>query len=611
MRYVALRPEASLALELAGIKYSTPARYTDGNSIHQDGLASFDEILTLCAHLDERLSTFHDSSLRPATYAFYHLKILWDVIFTTVSILQGIFRQEHPDLVRVYTAAGSIFSPYAFSNDESVYAAVLRLEGWPAEVEVIETTADANMHTLSPTADRSMTSRIMLKSQNLLKDRSALFNLALIARRRGIQALLPAVLQSATRLTDTPLILYENGFNWDDALPELYRNGFSRIIRIWDSSFGYQPSDMEQYRDAILETCWGTSTCRELALRGKVDTSPLLFEKLAWIVSRATAEALEAYPEMIQIIRDRRVGAVLLSTRMSAIGHALVQAAHDCEIPVVSWQHGGAGYSYHPMMPYIESINSDIHLVFGESVAAAYRETDKQLNLPRPPQIIAVGSSSLDRLIGADTSRLPEQAKQKTILYATTSYLNNQYNISIVDDPSTHDESLWSVQKAVLNLARAHPEHSFIVKLHPSHASQEPLKRYVEHHMIRNVRFVVKTPLLTDLLQEADVLLFDLISTGILQALQTDLPIFMYAGQRIVDDDALHLLQRRVFISDNVKEYSDTIDRYLSGNIDESTMNVHDDTFSTEFGTFRGDGRSAERAVEVIRKAIGIRQSCR
>ncbi len=603
VRYIALRPEVSQVLDLAGIEYGVPADYTDGDRIYRDGLSSFKEIHELCVQLDRRLAAIHGlPQLRPAAYAFYHLKMLWDVLFTTVSVIEGIFRREAPDRILIYVPKGPTSSPYAFSNDESVYATVLRLEGWPADIETVET--PRNGGTLTPVSANAGS------LYNKLKHRSSLFNLSFIAKKRGVHDLLPALLRSITGFSETPLILYESGYNWDDALPELYRSGFSRIIRIWDSSLKPRSSDTEQYRTAVLETCCNTPAYRELGKRDLVDVSPILFEKVAWIVSRATAEASAAYPKLIGIIRERHVGAVLLSVRESAIGHALVQAAHDCNIPVISWQHGGAGYCYHPLMPFIESIGSDIHLTFGDSVTANYLETYKRMNFPRPPQIVAVGSSSLDQLRYVKNLHLPKQSERKAILYVTTSYLHNQYAISSVHDPTAYDEILWSVQKAVLNLARAHPEHDFIVKLHPSHASQEPLKRYTEHHRISNVRFVVQTPALPDLLQEADVLLFDLMSTGILQALQTDLPIFLYMGLSTVDTDTLRLLQRRVSTSDNVEEYASTLRRYLSGDTDGSTANVRDTAFITEFGTLRGDGLSAERAAEVIRKAVHAK-SCR
>lgn len=605
VRYIALRPEVSQILDLAGVEYGRPGEYTEGERIYRHGLASFDEIHRLCAYLDERLAVVHGvQQLRPAAYAFYHLKILWDVLFTTVSVLQGILLKECPDLIRVYAPADIGSSPYAFSNDESVYAAVLRLEGWPVEVEVVETAVGED----TPISTAGPVRGLAVSLQGVLGDYSSLFNLGTIVRRRGVCALLPAALRSLTGIADTPLLLYESGYNWDDALLELYQNGFSRITRVRDSSVEIRLSDMERYRETILDTCLNAPACRELGRRGGIDTSPLLFEKVAWFVARATAEALATYPKMVRIIRDCRVGAVLLSVRESAVGHALVRAAHDCEIPVISWQHGGAGYCYHPLMPFIESVDSDIHLVFGDSVAKAYRETDRRLKISRPPEIVAVGSSSLDRLDPRPALRSRRSSGCKTILYVTTAYLHNQYTISAVRDPTVFDEELWSVQKAVIDLARAHPDHAFIVKLHPGHTSREPLKRYIEHHRIRNVRLVVRSPSLPVLLKETDLLLFDLISTGILQALQTDLPVFLYSGLSCVDEDTLLPLKQRVSIYETVKEYSGAINRYLSGEPDDPSVNVLDETFMIGFGTCRGDGRSAERAAAIIREAIAARQ---
>ena len=82
VRYIALRPEVSQVLDLAGIEYGVPADYTDGDRIYRDGLSSFKEIHELCVQLDRRLCC-HPWPTATATGSIrlYHLKMLRDVLY--------------------------------------------------------------------------------------------------------------------------------------------------------------------------------------------------------------------------------------------------------------------------------------------------------------------------------------------------------------------------------------------------------------------------------------------------------------------------------------------------------------------------------------------------
>jgi hypothetical protein len=311
---------------------------------------------------------------------------------------------------------------------------------------------------------------------------------------------------------------------------------------------------------------------------------------------------MTVYPKAAQFIHKHDIKALLLSVRESAIGHTIVQVAHDAGIPVISWQHGGAGYGYHPLMPYIEYLGSDIHLVFGEGVAENYRWINDQIGLVDAPTIVAVGSSSLDR-VRQSVNQPCSRGSGRTVLYVTTLYLQNLYTISAITDPIAFDRNLWEVQKAVINIAKRHPADRFLIKLHPTHKSRQPLLDYIQHHRVPNIGLIVHEKDLAECLRGADIMVFDLVSTGILQALQLKAPLFVFTGLCPVDEKARALLEQRACVYEEEREFVSAIDWYLKGQSEESRDRTNT-SFITQYGTYKTDGLGAERAAGIIKRII-------
>ena len=145
--------------------------------------------------------------------------------------------------------------------------------------------------------------------------------------------------------------------------------GMVPVYRIRDETFSKAISKDNNYQEAVRNVCTVHNGMREFDQILGIEVSAFFFERLSQIIGGSIQESIAAYPLARENIRRKKIRCLLHSTRERAIGHAIVQAAHDERIPVVSWQHGGAGYCYHPMMPFIEFINSDWHFVFGVAVS--------------------------------------------------------------------------------------------------------------------------------------------------------------------------------------------------------------------------------------------------
>ena len=107
-----------------------------------------------------------------------------------------------------------------------------------------------------------------------------------------------------------------------------------------------------------------------------------------------------------------------------------------------------------------------------------------------------------------------------------------------------------------------------------------------------------------DLLSRSSAMLFDLVSTGILQALLTDKPVFVFSDLAPLDDDALALLRRRAVVSPSPNEFAGSVAGFLRGDavFPDSLAASHD--FIRAFGLHEGDGNSSRRAVSILQAAV-------
>ena len=254
----------------------------------------------------------------------------------------------------------------------------------------------------------------------------------------------------------------------------------------------------------------------------------------------------------------------------------------------------------HPIMLEVELRGSTTHLVFGEGVARSYSRMLEKYAVQDPPDIIPVGSSSVDR-IAREAARPTGHRKHKRILYVTTSYLLNTWYISFVR--REFDENLWQVQRDILRVFAEHPENEYIIKLHPGHSSRKPIADYLEDIGLTNVRLIVKEERIEDLYDWADNILLDLISTSILQVCTTEKPIHVYSGLYQYDREVIRLLAKRASVYEEKDEFIEGVKQAVQGH-ETTVVDPGNKEFLECFGTHLSDGRAAQRASEVVRDVL-------
>jgi len=599
--YLSLSPCATYAFEKFKIPYKSIRDYGGWKEPYQQGSENFQRIDRIATILDKELSHIHNiPTLTPARYSICNLKPLFDTLWTVIHILKRIIEIEQPDFIRFYATSRIKSRTHTLSPGESFYTEILNMPGWNVPIEIIQETEP-------DIPDQRIMGQKNTKFFHLLawnKEQNFFFNLGLIGKGEGIGSVVAALYYYVTCWHRKPVLIYESGYNWDDSLLELYKGGMVPVYRIMDETFNKVLSSENNYQEEVRKVCNTHPDIREFDQVLGIDVSAFFFEWLSHIIGRSIQESITVYPIARRIIHQKKIHCLLHSVRSHAIGHAIVQAAHDAGIPVVSWQHGGAGYCYHPLMPFIEFINSDLHFVFGEGVAGSYRSTSERIGLKKIPIFVPVGSSSLDTFHRNGKKSAIKQAN-KPVVYISTYYMGNIYIISHKQDPFDWDKQIWDIQKQIINLAKKNPDKEFIIKLHPVHKNKEPPLSYVTDHGIKNVKIITSEMTIRELTDIADVVIFDLISTGILQVLTSNLPVFVYTGLHEIDVDTILQLKKRAYVYENSGELIRALDEYIrTRKVTDYTIDTTDSDFMIRYGTDINNYRSAERAVKKLNEIL-------
>ena len=259
---IPLSPSASYSLDRRKIPHRSLQSYAGGEDPYRTGLDNFGRIEKLFHVLEPELKNLHGiPTLEPSRYSIYNLKILFDVLFTSIALIQRIIHKERPDAICIplKRVPKERVGRYAFSNEESVYVTILSMDGWRVPVEFLEE------GTLP--APRPQTTVSYPPLGELLRrwigSRDPLFNAGILLKRQNALSSSRAYFKGLLKRSGGPVLIYGSGYNWDDALVELYREGWRPVHRISDEMAG-SPFPSSHFKDTIQDILQAHTHLQEL-----------------------------------------------------------------------------------------------------------------------------------------------------------------------------------------------------------------------------------------------------------------------------------------------------------------------------------------------------------
>lgn len=600
-RWIALGPSAMACLERLGVEYQIPEEFYAEDEFEEFCEHTHRQVEFLCDRLDECLLEHHvelkTRGMRPFRFNIFPLFMIFDGVRGRTFQLQKIF-QAYPEHT-IHIHKGKSDRPGAlgllFTNQETLWGHVASLPGWQAKVELV---AEPEQPVRSTGSKRNLSA--LLKTR-ILKSLVLTTAARLLTQQdyRGLIRLLNK---------DREALLFVNApYEWTYLLPGLQAEG-RRILFVSEYCFESKTNDgPAEFPAKTFEAPESDSDLMNCLEWGGVCFYSLLKDRLSSIWHNGPGQ-FEWIAGMMKRLKQRhKISTLLRCSSVSGIDHAINQSARSLGMPVLAWQHGAVSYydqitQFHD---YADSMTADYTLVYGREVEKAYTEFGRQFSA----KVISTGAPSLDWMIS--DSQSPEKAKpnlksngsKKRVLYATTNYMQNHWYSGWT--PPFSDRLFFQDQSVIISGLRLLAESEaveIVVKLHPSYDYQDP-PWVSELSTVRNIRMVRDEESFTNLLNQTEVSVLDFPSTTLLQSLATGLPVFVLTRHLRYPRETQAMLSRRAFVAENAQALIGGLQKFLDSG--EYSANLKDTLFLEGYGTHLNDGKSGERAFELVSRVMG------
>jgi hypothetical protein len=602
---IALTPFAMYELDKHNMNYKIPDDYYDSQELYELGIDNFRKVEYLCSLIDTAINQSDTEvakyNIKPAMFSYYHLKIIYDTLAIRMFQLFKIISTESPDIIYFYDGTTYPFGEYAsapyifYDHRESIYAQLLSLDCWDTPRKRIVYKHHTN-DILDDKSDSHHVARIKSNAVAWLQNHPELYSFVLSIKKHRCRGAVNWLKCNMMTSKDIPVLLYGAGYNWDDVNEELHSEGIGPVYRIPDDFNWLKKSNEMPCHD--LDYVWTNLLNNEDFMKSfmiyDIDIFPILKERLEYLVKRITFACLISVQETMEMIAKRGIKAVIASTFATCVAHSVAQAAHNSGIPVITWQHGGYGAEVnHPFVKYCDIISSDVHFTFGDGVCKNYIEAAKRYKT----ELISIGSSSLENI---QMGCVEVKSKTKTIVYVTSSFMQNNLNIST--PPPFSDTLFWQTQQMIVDVLSKQKKYSIIVKLHPSLNSVTPLQKYVSDNEYENFHFIQREKTLPDLIPCSDAFVIDLPFTTLLQVLMTKKPVFSFTGHVYYNKHAQKLLKKRAVCSEDLNVFLDKLNEFLINDV--YNQDVNNTEFLEEHGTTPQKSTASKRAAKELKRVI-------
>lgn len=617
VRYVALSPEAGLALQRRGIEHRDQEDYYPDREAVAQGTENFATIRTLCEYIDgfvePRVPSFSSIGFHPAASQFRWFKLLYDAVSVRALAIEKIIQKEMP--AKVYSFDSTPSRPLTVDErrrmtfaQESIFAQVIPLVAKSLDVEVAYLGENPHHKVSAAPSVRSGTSPLRALRNRLanllgprnrerayfLKEHPGAYGRGLIPwlRKRNKGAILimsPArdlryIVSELIQQGEHRLVLWNYG-SYHPPLqlyPPSLRGIFHRLPKR-DTAPDFQSVWEELERDEGFRSYFRTRTTDIFSV---VETR--LKDFITWQLPemRLVVQVAESVFDIVEPL------SVLSMSPGEPMEDTIRAVAFSRGVPVVMCQEGTPhGYGELPLTDETLFPSCDFYFCYGEGTASYLSDRRRS-----PDQLVPIGSSRLDAL-RVGRPRNPSKRK-KTIVYGTTVSAGN---LRFFDYSYYADNQLYHVQQGIISVFKEFPDLRYIIKLHPNTPPRDPIVAFIQSLGLPNCAIVKAVPF-TDLLDQADLLVIDQISTAVMECLATDKPVLAYDSVLSLDGSAVELLKRRVVFSRDLAQFQEMLREYLGREVWEPLS--LDTEFLRRYGTYLGDGQSGRRAVEALERIM-------
>ena len=587
--WIALGPEAMWSLEKRGIRYLIPEDFYKEVELESICLKNHEMLESFCKKTDKKLIEqnyiLREYKISPFIFYYFPLVILTDGIKSRIFTLKKILNAfpEH----RIYVHRGPIYSKGSFEicfhPNELLWGHILSLDGWNREITFIDS---------SEMSQSNYSEKDFLKLKAYIKKKVKklpfIMTLGYFLKNKNIKGVISLINH---RNKGTILI---NTFYYDfiHVVPLLIKMGYTVLFFQEDAFIDSGCQDKQQEKEKSTLFIKDLDMKSYFSMDG-ISFYPLIKNKLQKIFN-TISNISYIISWMKKFIVRWKVRAFLNWGSPFGIAHFIHQIMRKHNVYVFTWQHGMIqDFNGKPTQFYdlTTTITSDVTFVYGKEVEKLYNYKEHS------SKIITVGSAKLDYISKKNNYKLPKESL--TILYATTNFYGNNYYYGI---PGYYSDRLFyedqlKIMETLKKITKYKKVSKIIIKLHSGRKDPPWVELYKN---INKIHFVKKTPSFYELISKTDVILLDLPSTVLLEAICTSLPVFVLLKHWRIPKKDSELLSKRVVCSYETDELLSIFNDYIKSGYYPADVTNKD--FLIEFGIH--DGRAIERAMEIIHQCI-------
>lgn len=573
-------PEALITFKDSGLKVHYPEDFISSKELNQLGMDNFERARVFVSIIDDFLrEKFPFLKEGGFKFAFYHIdrfKIFMDSVISRIYILYEVISRLNPTEIYYAAEENKNFRDILFLT-ESVYSFLvpiivnhfhIPIKCYPFSVPY----RNYSRARLSKVTPGRLFDKISLRINNFLENLN-MIPMSNSNERHKVLSIDPQ--GDLNKVLNLPEVIDKfEVWKWTAAqLASFCIDSRKRKF------FCFREIENIEFNSLF-------DRLRLLCVFKEIDWFSLLEEKLRFFLSVKIKENYHFYLQMKQILLEKHPEIVLYNSGVSNIREGvIIKAINDCRIPSVMMQHGGGSYGLVDspviVMRDFEQIPDSYLITWGEGIERYFSNYSKKYNV----YIIPAGSSII-RDIFRNNSKEKKQ-KENTVFYICNNFRKNRNYYPA----GLHYTDTWylRLQIEIIRIFNKYKSYKFIFKVPAGFKSYRLYKKLIkdfEHIQVDD------TPLLS-IVHNPQLYIIDSLSTAIVQAAATKIPIIAYSGEHCKkpNPDAVFFLKKRAHCCDTAKDFCNSIDAILK---DPSCYNA--DPLNDEFVRQYGIGGS-EREV--------------
>jgi hypothetical protein len=537
------------------------------------------------AWLHERVPVFAETGFRPAYMYLHYLKLMFDAFYTRVFILQEAFKRWQPaKMIFVSAELPPIVPKCLLVYTSSLYPFILP----------------------------SLAASFGVHAQGLRREapatRSTFYDppraLVLLRQLRGQWSRLFSAQKphpSRAEASGGPPLVIESNYDLKPVLAEAHRQGIpvqsweEWISRAREHIAGGAAQPMAEELAPLWENLSTEPRFRSAVQPLGFDGWPLAEARLQRWWHELIPAQWAAFEWSRREATHNPVSAVALPHVSNHPHRAVFHGLKAAGTPAFLFQHGGfVGPCAAPMWDINDLWHANFELSYGAGTTEYFKKR-KTAGLEIRANPITIGSPVLEELVRTQRHQSVARRDPPTVMLVPNVIPRIDKHMHCASVP---DVAAAQTQASLVLLAREFPRYRFLFKAF--HHQQDTPAVHLALEKGSNCRVIRYGGLLKSL-NKANIFLLDFPSTALLQVLATDRPVIVLVDKRFLrmDKQALALLRRRALVGETVEEFIQLARGFLTRG-DLSPLTEPNDDFLKAYGTFRQDGKSAQRAIAAL-----------